>query len=76
MEPWGTPTSMLAQGKACKFRMTRCFLNLRKSVPMFKILSDTPFCFNLNIRPSCQTLSNALVISKNTALTSKLSSKN
>ena len=75
MEPWGTPASMLVQGEACPFKTTRCFLKLRKSVIIFKILSDIPFCFNLNIRQLCQTVSNALDISKNTALNSKLSSK-
>ena len=75
IEPWSTPVSMLAKGEACPFKMTHCFLKLRKSVIIFKILSDIPFCFHLNIRPLCQTLSNALDISKNTALTSRLSSK-
>ena len=64
MEPWGTPGSILTQGEACPFKITCCFLKLRKSVIIFKILSDIPFCFNLNMRPSCQTLSNALDISK------------
>ena len=75
MEPWGTPASILAQGEACPFKTTLCFLKLRKLVIIFKILSDIPFSFNLNIRPLCQTLSNALDISKNTTLTSRLSSK-
>ena len=71
MDPWGTPASMLTQGEGCQFKMPRCFLKLRKSVIIFKILSDIPFCFNLNVKPLYQTLSNA----KNTALTSRLSSK-
>ena len=75
MEPWGTPASMLVQGEACPFKTTRYFLKLRKSVIIFKILSDIPFCFNLNIGPLYQTLSNALDISKSKALTSTLSSK-
>ena len=75
MEPWGTPASILTQREAYPFKTTRCFLKLRKSVTIFKLLSDIPFYFNLNIRPLCQTLSNALDISKNTALTSRLSSK-
>ena len=32
MEPWGTPASILTQGDACRFKTTRCFLNLKKSV--------------------------------------------
>ena len=75
MESWSTPAPMLDQGETCPFKKTRCFLKVRKSVIIFKILSDMPFCFNLNIRPLCQTLSNALDISKNIALTSRLSSK-
>ena len=75
MEPWDTPASILIQGEACPFKTTLCFLKQRKSVMIFKILSDIRFCFNLDIRPLCQTLSNALDISKNTALTSRLSSK-
>ena len=75
MEPWGTPASMLVQGEACLFKTTRCFLKLRKSVIIFKVLSDIKFYINLIIRPLYQTLSNALDISKNTALISRLSSK-
>ena len=71
MELWGTPASMLTQGKACPFKRT---FSETKEIEI-KILSGIPFCFNLNIRPLCQTLSNALDISKNTALTSRLSSK-
>ena len=75
MEHWGIPGSILTQSEADPFKTTSCFLKLRKSVTIFKILSDIPFCFNLNIRPFCQTLLNALDISKNAALTSRLSSK-
>ena len=75
MEPLDKPASMLVQEEACPFKTTCCFLKLRKSVIIFKILSDIPFCFNLNIRPLCQNLSNVLDISKNTALTLSLSSK-
>ena len=73
MEPWGTPASVLAQGEACPFKTTLCFLKQTESVIIFKIVSDTAFCFNFNIRPLCQTLTNALDISENTALTSRLS---
>ena len=75
MEPRDTPASMLAQREACPFKTARCFLKLRKSVIIFKSLSDKPFCSYLNIRPLCQSLLNALDISKNAALTSRLSSK-
>ena len=68
IEPWSTPVSMLAKGEAYPFKITHCFLKLRKSVIIFKIWSDIPFCFHLNKRPLCQTLSN-------TALTSRLLSK-
>ena len=34
-------------------------------------LPDAPFCFNLNRRPSCQTLSNPLEISRKTAKDAK-----
>ena len=44
--PWG----------GLPFKTTRCFLKLKKPVTIFKILSDIPFCFNLNIRPLCQKL--------------------
>ena len=54
---------------------TRCFLKLRKSLIVFKMLPDIPFCLSSCIRPLCHTLSNALDKSKKTALTSWLSSK-
>ena len=76
MEPWDTPASMLTQGEVFLLKTNRCFLKLRKSMTIFKILSDIPFCFDLNIRPLCQTLSNALAKSKNIALTSRPSSIN
>ena len=65
----------LTQGEARPFKTTLCFLKLKKSVIIFKILSDTPFCFNLSTRTLCQTLSYALDISTNTNLASSLSSK-
>ena len=37
----------------------------------FNKFPETPFCFNLKINPSCQTLSKAYEISKNIALTSR-----
>ena len=73
MEPWGRPASILVQGEACPFRTALCFLKQTQSVILFKIVSDIAFCFNLNIRPLRQTLSNDVDVSKNTALTSRLS---
>ena len=75
MEPWDTPTSILTQGEAFPFKTTHCFLKLKKSAIIFKIFPDITFFFNSNIRPLCQTLSDALDISKYTALTSISSSK-
>ena len=37
----------------------------------FNKFPETPFCFNLKINPSCQTLSKTFEISKNIALTSR-----
>ena len=66
-------------GSLCKdhtpFKTTLCFLKLTESVKTFKIVPDIAFCFNLNIRLFCQTLSNTLDTSKTTALNSRLSSK-
>ena len=62
MQPRGTPASILTLEETCPFKTTRFFLKLRKSGIIFKILSDIPLCFNLDIRALCQTLSNALDI--------------
>ena len=51
-----------------------CLLLLKKSDKICKRSPETPFCFNLKISPSCQTLSKALDISKKTPLTSNPSS--
>ena len=47
------------------------FLSFRKSIKIFNKLPVTPICFNLKIRPLCQTLSKALEISRKIRLTSK-----
>ena len=70
MEPWGTPALTSDQSETCPFNKTLCFLFLRKSHKTFSKLLDIPFCFNLKMRPSCQTLSNAFDISRKTPLTS------
>ena len=74
MEPWGTPALTSDQSETCPFNKTLCFLFLRKSHKRFSKLPDIPFCFNLKMRPSCQTLSNAFDISRKTPLTSNPSS--
>ena len=61
MEPWGSPALTSDQSKTCPFNKTLCFLFLRKSRKRFSKLPDIPFSFNLKMRPSCQTLSNASI---------------
>ena len=75
MEPWSTPASILAHWETWPFKTTRCFLKFRKSITVFKKLPNMPFYLSLYIRLLCHTLSNALYMSKQTALTSRLSSK-
>ena len=70
MEPWATPALTSDQSEACPFNKTLCFLFFRKSQKRFSKLPDIPFCFNLKMRSSFQTLSNAFDISKKTPLTS------
>ena len=74
IEPWGTPALTSDQPETCPLNKTLCFLFFRKSHKRFIKLPDIPFCFNLKMRPSCQTLSNAFDISRKTPLTSKPSS--
>ena len=62
---WGTLALILVNDKTFPFKTTRCFLKLRKSGIVFKMLAHMPFCFNLTMRPLCHTLSNTLYISKN-----------
>ena len=61
MEPWRAPALTSAQEEACPLSTTPCFLFLQKLDNKFKGLS---FCFNLNIMPSCHTVSNALDMSR------------
>ena len=68
MEPWVTPTLTLVHEEDCPFNTTFCFLFLKKCFKTFNKLPDIPLFCNLNIRPSCETLSNAFEMSK--ALTS------
>ena len=74
MEPWGASVLTSDQSETYQFNKTFCFLFLRKSHKRFSKLPDIPFCFNLKMRPSCQTLSNAFDISRKTPLTSNPSS--
>ena len=55
--------------------LTKRFHVLRKWHKIFSKLRDIPFCFNLKMGPSCQTLSNAFDMSRKAPLTSNPSSK-
>ena len=70
IDPWGTPALTSDQSENCPFNENLCFLFLRKSHKRFSKLPHIPFCFNLKMRLSCQTLSNALYISRKTPLPS------
>ena len=61
MEHWETPARTSDQSETCLFNKALCFLFLKKSHKRFSKLPDIPFCFNLKMRPSCQTLSNASI---------------
>ena len=63
------PASIAAHSDTCPFKTTRCFIKLRKSMTVFKMLPDMPFCLSLYLIPLCHTLSNALDVSKNIPLT-------
>ena len=67
IEPWGTPDPMPVHSDDVPSITTLCFLSARKLDKMFIASSSIPILFNLNIRPSCHTLSNALLISRKTA---------
>ena len=69
-DPCGTPASIFFQEELRPFRATLWFQFFKwfsKSIINFP---PTPHVFNLKISPSCQTLSKALEISRNTLLTS------
>ena len=69
IEPWGTSTLTSDQSETCPLNKIFSFLFLRKSHKRFSKLPDIPFCFNLKMIPSFQTLSNAFDISWKTPLT-------
>ena len=75
MEPWGTPALTFFTVENCSLRITRCFLSFKKSRKRFSKFPDMPFWVSLKMIPSCQTLSNAFEISRNTRVTSRPSSK-
>ena len=71
----GTPALTPVHEETCPFRITLCFLSFKESDNTLSRLPEIPFCFSSKIKPSCQTLSNAIEISRKTRLTSNLSSK-
>ena len=70
MQPWETPALTLVHEEDCPFNTTLYFLFVKKCFKTVNKLPDIPFSWNLNIRPSCQTLSNAFEMSRKTPLTS------
>ena len=57
IDPCGTPAEIFDHLECWPFKTTLCLLSFRKSIEIFNKLTVTPFCFNLKIRPLCQTLS-------------------
>ena len=72
VKPCGTPGWIIAQSDAWPLRITLWILPLKKLVIQWKKFPQTPFCFNLNNNPSCQTLSQVLHISRNTPWVSRV----
>ena len=71
IEPLGTPAEISPQEEFCPFKTLRCFLSLRKLLIRARRFPETRHRFSLKIRPSWQTLSNALEISSYTDRTSQ-----
>ena len=71
----GTSAWILDHGDNWPFNTTLCCLSFKKSVKVLKRLPDILICFNLKLRPLCHTLLKSLGMSKNSNLTSWLSSK-
>ena len=69
VEPWGTPALTSVHEENFPFKTILCFLFIKKCFKTFNKLPDIPFSCNLNIIPSCQTLSNAFAISRKIPLT-------
>ena len=70
MDPWGNPAKTSAHEENWPFKTTLCFRSIRKSFIGAIKFPETPFCLSLKIKASCQTLSKALDMSRNTPLTS------
>ena len=68
MERWGSPPLALVHEKDYPFNTTLCFLFVKECFKAFNKLPS--ILFSCNIRPSCQTLSDAFEISRKTPLTS------
>ena len=69
---WGTPDLRGSQSEWVPLRTTRWNLLDRKELKSLRRLPSIPLQWSLYISPSCQTLSKALEISKNTALSLRL----
>ena len=67
--PWGTPALTSNHSEYCPFNKTLGFLFLRKSQSCSEI-PDIPFCFDLKMRPSFQTLPSTFDILRKIPLTS------
>ena len=66
IDPWRTPALLTpAHKENWSFETVLCLLFFRKPVIKVRLLPELPFCFNLKIWPSYQTLSKALEIFKN-----------
>ena len=70
-----TPASAFVQEETCPFKVTLYFLSFKKSNTTLSSLREMRFCFRLEIKPLCQTLSNAFQVSRKRFLTSNSSSK-
>ena len=71
----GTPEVIPFQEEFWPFNTTLCFQYFKKSFKRYNRFPDIPLRLNFRISPSCQTLSKALDMSKNTPLTSRSLSK-
>ena len=65
LEPCGTPACLVSQSDVWPLSKTLWNLPLKKLLINWNKFPLTLFFFNLNNNPSCQTLSNALDMSRN-----------
>ena len=70
IDPWGTPASTGTHLECCPLRTTLCCLSLRKLWNNLSKFPEIPKVSSLYKRLSCQTLSNALEISRKRPITS------